>query len=38
MPFVTGEGLISERGMWNTAENIGVRPVITIKVENEDSI
>lgn len=37
-PFVTGEGLISERGMWNTAENIGIRPVITIKVENENSI
>lgn len=37
-PFVTGEGLISEKGMWNTAENIGVRPVITIKVENENSI
>lgn len=37
-PFVTGEGLISEKGMWNTAGNIGVRPVITIKVENENYI
>lgn len=36
-PFVTGEGLISEKGTWNTAGNIGVRPVITIKVENENS-
>lgn len=37
MPFVTADGLVSEKGKSITTNNIAVRPIITVRMSYEDN-